>query len=62
MAGFFRITTPKYQLELNEYERQEAARKKASEESAAWINAADSEMVTIQPSPVNKASNRPVDL
>lgn len=37
LAGFFGITTPKYQIEINEYERIKEEKKKMEEESAGWI-------------------------
>lgn len=37
LAGFFGITTPKYQLEISEHERILEEKKKMEEESAGWV-------------------------
>ncbi|XP_026749049.1 protein FAM177A1 [Galleria mellonella] len=37
LAGFFGITTPKYQIEIDEYERIQEERRKLEEESAGWV-------------------------
>ncbi|GBP37150.1 Protein FAM177A1 [Eumeta japonica] len=37
LASFFGITTPKYQIEIDEYERLQAEKKKMEEESAGWV-------------------------
>lgn len=37
LAGFFGITTPKYQLEINEYERIKEETQKMDEESVGWV-------------------------
>lgn len=37
LAGFFGITTPKYQIEIDEYERIQEEKKKIEEESAGWV-------------------------
>ncbi|VVD05028.1 protein FAM177A1-like [Leptidea sinapis] len=37
LAHFFGITTPKYQIEINEYERLQEEKKKIEEETAGWI-------------------------
>lgn len=65
LADFLHITTPKYQLEMSEYERLEAAKKKEQEESAGWMttnNENGTAMVTIQPSTVYSPSDKPVAL
>ncbi|XP_075977092.1 protein FAM177A1 [Anticarsia gemmatalis] len=36
LAGFFGITTPKYQIEISEYERVQEEKRKMDEESAGW--------------------------
>lgn len=37
LASFFGITTPKYQIEINEYKRLQEEKKKIEEESAGWV-------------------------
>lgn len=37
LAGFFGITTPKYQIEIDEYERMQEEKKKMEDESAGWV-------------------------
>ncbi|CAH4034580.1 unnamed protein product [Pieris brassicae] len=37
LADFFGITTPKYQIEINEYERIQEENKRLEEESAGWV-------------------------
>lgn len=37
LANFFGITTPKYQLEIDEYERLKEEKKKMEDESAGWV-------------------------
>ncbi|XP_030023887.2 protein FAM177A1 [Manduca sexta] len=37
LASLFGITTPKYQIEINEYERIKEEKKKLEEESAGWV-------------------------
>ncbi|XP_050344375.1 protein FAM177B isoform X1 [Nymphalis io] len=37
LANFFGITTPKYQIEINEYERLQEEKKKIEDESAGWV-------------------------
>ncbi|KAM3962044.1 protein FAM177B [Aphomia sociella] len=37
LASFFGITTPKYQIEISEYERMQEEKRKMDEESAGWI-------------------------
>lgn len=37
LAGFFGITTPKYQLEIDEYERMQEEKKKMEEDSTGWV-------------------------
>ena len=37
LAGLFGITTPKYQIEINEYERMQEEKKKLEEESTGWV-------------------------
>ncbi|XP_013161966.1 PREDICTED: protein FAM177A1-like [Papilio xuthus] len=37
LANFFGITTPKYQIEIDEYERVKEEKKKMEEESAGWV-------------------------
>lgn len=37
LASFFGITTPKYQIEIDEYERIKAEKKAIEEESAGWV-------------------------
>ncbi|CAH2041556.1 unnamed protein product, partial [Iphiclides podalirius] len=37
LAHFFGITTPKYQIEIDEYERMEEEKKKIEDESAGWV-------------------------
>ncbi|XP_026730300.1 protein FAM177A1 [Trichoplusia ni] len=37
LAGFFGITTPKYQLEISEYERMKEEKRKMDEETAGWV-------------------------
>ncbi|XP_068630297.1 protein FAM177A1 [Battus philenor] len=38
LANFFGITTPKYQIEIDEYERVKEEKKKIEEESAGWVS------------------------
>lgn len=58
LAGFFGITTPKYQLEISEYERMKEEKRKIDEESAGWVPRSNSggdiplvlnEPVTVEP-------------
>lgn len=37
LSSFFGITTPKYQLEIDEYERLKEEKRKIEEESAGWV-------------------------
>lgn len=37
LANFFGITSPKYQLEISEYERVQEEQKKLEEDSAGWM-------------------------
>lgn len=37
LASLFGITTPKYQIEIDEYERIKEEKKKMDEESVGWI-------------------------
>ncbi|CAG4961781.1 unnamed protein product [Colias eurytheme] len=37
LANFFGITTPKYQIEINEYERMQEEKKRLEEESVGWV-------------------------
>ncbi|XP_045773774.1 protein FAM177A1-like isoform X1 [Maniola jurtina] len=37
LATFFGITTPKYQIEIDEYERIQEEKRKLEEESAGWV-------------------------
>ncbi|XP_045452232.1 protein FAM177B-like isoform X2 [Melitaea cinxia] len=37
LANFFGITTPKYQIEINEYERLQEEKKRIEDESAGWV-------------------------
>ncbi|CAK1543012.1 unnamed protein product [Leptosia nina] len=37
LADFFGITTPKYQIEISEYERIQEEKKKLEEETAGWV-------------------------
>lgn len=37
LASFFGITTPKYQIEINEYERMQEEKRRMEEESAGWV-------------------------
>lgn len=37
LANFFGITTPKYQIEISEYERIQAEKKRIEEESVGWV-------------------------
>ncbi|XP_013196731.2 protein FAM177A1 [Amyelois transitella] len=37
LASFFGITTPKYQIEIDEYERMQEEKRKMEEESAGWV-------------------------
>lgn len=37
LASFFGITTPKYQIEIDEYERIQEIQKKIEEDSAGWV-------------------------
>lgn len=37
LASFFGITTPKYQLEISEYERLQEEKKRIEEESVGWV-------------------------
>ncbi|XP_041981609.1 protein FAM177A1-like [Aricia agestis] len=37
LANFFGITTPKYQIEIDEYERVQEEKKQLEEESAGWV-------------------------
>ncbi|CAK1582917.1 unnamed protein product [Parnassius mnemosyne] len=37
LANFFGITTPKYQIEIDEYERIKEEKKKMEEESIGWV-------------------------
>lgn len=48
LAYLFGITTPKYQLEINEYNRIQERLKKQNEESQGWIGTED-KITTNQP-------------
>lgn len=64
LADFLGITTPKYQLELSEYERMEAAKKKLEEESAGWVNnngENGTTLVTLQPTVLPTIEKSEVD-
>ncbi|CAH2090235.1 unnamed protein product [Euphydryas editha] len=37
LAHFFGITTPKYQIEINEYERLQEEKKRIEDESFGWV-------------------------
>ncbi|KAG7302226.1 hypothetical protein JYU34_013706 [Plutella xylostella] len=37
LAGFFGITSPKYQIEVDEYERVKEEKKKLDDESSGWV-------------------------
>lgn len=37
LAGFFGITTPKYQIEIDEYERMKEEKRKLEEDSSGWV-------------------------
>ncbi|XP_034832688.1 protein FAM177A1 [Maniola hyperantus] len=37
LASFFGITTPKYQIEIDEYERLQEEKQKLEEESVGWV-------------------------
>lgn len=37
LASFFGITTPKYQIEIDEYERLHEEKKKLEEDSVGWV-------------------------
>ncbi|KAJ8719503.1 hypothetical protein PYW08_011678 [Mythimna loreyi] len=37
LAGFFGITTPKYQMEIDEYERVKEEKRKLEEDAAGWV-------------------------
>ncbi|XP_059062721.1 protein FAM177A1-like [Achroia grisella] len=37
LADFFGITSPKYQIEVNEYERIKEEKRKLDEQSAGWV-------------------------
>lgn len=37
LASFFGITTPKYQIEIDEYERMQEEKKKIEDESTGWV-------------------------
>ncbi|XP_026330826.1 protein FAM177A1-like [Hyposmocoma kahamanoa] len=37
LASFFGITTPKYQIEIDEYERIQEIQRKIEEDSAGWV-------------------------
>lgn len=37
LASFFGITTPKYQIEIDEYERIKEEKKKIEDESVGWV-------------------------
>lgn len=37
LASLFGITTPKYQIEISEYERLQEEKKKLEEESTGWV-------------------------
>ncbi|XP_028174249.1 protein FAM177A1-like [Ostrinia nubilalis] len=37
LASFFGITTPKYQIEIDEHERLQEEKRKMEEESAGWV-------------------------
>ncbi|PZC77783.1 protein FAM177A1 [Helicoverpa armigera] len=37
LAGFFGITTPKYQIEIDEYERMKEEKRKLDEDAAGWV-------------------------
>ncbi|KOB75671.1 Uncharacterized protein OBRU01_04855 [Operophtera brumata] len=37
LAGFFGITTPKYQLEIDEHERIKEEKRKLEEEAVGWV-------------------------
>ncbi|XP_038212773.1 protein FAM177A1-like isoform X2 [Zerene cesonia] len=62
LANFFGITTPKYQIEINEYERMEEEKKRLEEESIGWVpkNAGgDIPLVLNEP---GKGNNQPQSL
>lgn len=62
LAGFFGITTPKYQLEISEHERIIEEQKKIEEESTGWVpknGGGDIPLVLNEPS---KELNKPVDV
>lgn len=37
LASFFGITTPKYQIEIDEYERLQEEKRRLDDESAGWV-------------------------
>lgn len=37
LASFFGITTPKYQIEIDEYKRIQEVQRKIEEDSAGWV-------------------------
>lgn len=52
LATFFGITTPKYQSEINEYERMEARRKEVEETTRGWTDLENSDScISEQPVP-----------
>ncbi|XP_023946405.1 protein FAM177A1 isoform X1 [Bicyclus anynana] len=57
LASFFGITTPKYQIEIDEYERLQEEKRQMDEESAGWVPknvGGDIPLVMSEPSKVHK--------
>ncbi|CAH2270074.1 jg16534 [Pararge aegeria aegeria] len=61
LAGFFGITTPKYQIEIDEYERLQEEKRQIEEESAGWVPknvGGDIPLVMTEPSKVVQDDER----
>lgn len=37
LANFFGVTTPKYQIEISEFEKMQEEKRKMEEESVGWV-------------------------
>ncbi|XP_032518000.1 protein FAM177A1-like [Danaus plexippus] len=58
LANFFGITTPKYIIEIEEYERMQMEKKKIDEESAGWVpKSVDIPLVLNEPIKTDKEEN-----